>query len=168
MAKDLTSPFSKARINRLVGACRAFIRHYWFSPSPLASLCLSFTLWQLTSISPASSLYFSPPLSFYPSLPCGTLMKCTSRHDHVLSFTIFVCTLFISISLSSHSLSLTDSSFPPRVDFPLFQPIIDARRLIDRRPRFSDLLLSRVPSRTTLFPLSTLVRNRRNRPPAIR
>lgn len=29
------------------------------------------------------------------------------------------------------------------VDFLLFQPIIDARRLIDRRPRFSDLLLSR-------------------------
>lgn len=31
------------------------------------------------------------------------------------------------------------------VDFLLFQPIIDARRLIDRRPRFSDLLLSRPP-----------------------
>lgn len=69
-------------------------------------------------------------------------MKCTSRHGSLSSlppslflipFFVRVCTyiLYMCVCLCVY------------VDFLLFQPIIDARRLIDRRPRFSDLLLSR-------------------------
>lgn len=117
-------------------ACRAFIRHYWFSPSPLAPLLSTPPL-----CSPPSTLIH---LLCSLSLP-RPLMKCTSRHDslsslpslslslsHPLFYTcMYVYIIYICVCVCVY------------VDFLLFQPIIDARRLIDRRPRFSDLLLSR-------------------------
>lgn len=69
-------------------------------------------------------------------------MKCTSRHGSLSSLppSLFLIPFFVRVCTYILYVCVFVCVY---VDFLLFQPIIDARRLIDRRPRFSDLLLSR-------------------------